>query len=246
MTFPPAITPWDLLKYKRIPNIFMIYRIALRKELRSKNITISRKDVSVLASSLWKKEPDFVKEKYKEIEIEAKKLKKLRKQYTMSLQQGNPSAVEQQISFENLMNSFDIVNSTIPISNSPDIVQLNSLDAVQLNSSHNAQDINLTNPISNSLNSFDQIVPNAFCQVSNENFSAYPPYSQQESSSFTFDIEQRVRNLEQQFQILNNHNRYDTDTFTVGMNIETRVQILEQERDLFIQTLINLNSSLGN
>nr|ANQ32325.1 MATA-HMG [Rhizophagus irregularis] len=66
--FPPNITAQELLKYKLIPNPFIIYRIALKIECKSKNITIERKFVSNIASNLWKSEPASVKNTYKEIE----------------------------------------------------------------------------------------------------------------------------------------------------------------------------------
>jgi len=70
--FPPNITAHELLKYKSIPNPFIIYRIAVKMECKSKNITIERKSVSNIASSLWKSEPAIVKNTYKEIENDAK------------------------------------------------------------------------------------------------------------------------------------------------------------------------------
>ncbi|CAB4495238.1 hypothetical protein RhiirA5_497419 [Rhizophagus irregularis] len=70
--FPPNITAHELLKYKSIPSPFIIYRIAVRMECKSKNITIERKFVSNIASNLWKSEPAIVKNTYKEIENDAK------------------------------------------------------------------------------------------------------------------------------------------------------------------------------
>ncbi|CAB4417284.1 unnamed protein product [Rhizophagus irregularis] len=70
--FPPIITAHELLNYKSVPNHFIIYRIAVKMECKSKNIIIERKFVSNIASILWKSEPASVKNTYKEIENDAK------------------------------------------------------------------------------------------------------------------------------------------------------------------------------
>ncbi|RIA83297.1 hypothetical protein C1645_468800 [Glomus cerebriforme] len=75
--FPPHITVQEIIRStkenaKKIPNTFLIYRMAFTKELKSRNISYSLSEVSIYASLLWKEEPEYVKNAYKKLEVEAK------------------------------------------------------------------------------------------------------------------------------------------------------------------------------
>src|SRR6266542_3709456 len=79
--FPPLITPEEIVQQKnkqpkstkptKFPNSFIIYRNEISKKLKSQKIKLTRDKVSNLASRLWKTEPAYVKNVYKEISREA-------------------------------------------------------------------------------------------------------------------------------------------------------------------------------
>ncbi|KAF0494461.1 MATA-HMG [Gigaspora margarita] len=85
MPFPPQITPEDLMNCKtrklpsKPPNAFFIYRKAYTKELIKRNLRFKMTDVSPWVSISWKCEPEEVKNKYKEIAKEVRKLYKISK-----------------------------------------------------------------------------------------------------------------------------------------------------------------------
>jgi hypothetical protein len=77
--FPPKITPKDLIVHKkngdmpsRSPNAFMIYRKLFVDELHNEGHYLPMTTASSMASSSWKKEPDFVKQEYRRLASEAK------------------------------------------------------------------------------------------------------------------------------------------------------------------------------
>ncbi|PKK71191.1 hypothetical protein RhiirC2_865757 [Rhizophagus irregularis] len=72
--FPPQITAEEVLdrgkdkERRKAPNNFIIYRMALAKELKSQNISnINLINISALAALKWNNEPDEVKQAYKDI-----------------------------------------------------------------------------------------------------------------------------------------------------------------------------------
>ncbi|CAG8487431.1 5301_t:CDS:1 [Scutellospora calospora] len=79
--YPPPISAGELIFHKkngevpaRAPNAFLIYRRVYVKELQAKNYAFKMTDVSSMASSSWKLEPDWVKDEYLRIAGEAKNL----------------------------------------------------------------------------------------------------------------------------------------------------------------------------
>ncbi|CAG8473539.1 11025_t:CDS:1 [Acaulospora colombiana] len=77
--FPPSITVDELIKkhiqkgtvdVNRVSNAFFIYRNAYNREAMKLGFML--KDVSRLAGSAWKSEPEYVKEHYKRMETEIK------------------------------------------------------------------------------------------------------------------------------------------------------------------------------
>jgi hypothetical protein len=191
LPFPPIITVKDLQSSKKIPNSFIIYRMALRKYVKSKNIIINRKRVSSLASRLWKLESDVVKSAYKKLGNDAKILRNNSQEdatvtpaaisgenyFTSSSalsQQENLSSLENQPSFETLTTlTTPILDSSVPDTN---IVQCAQILEQQPLFCHN--DGNLIE-----LNDY-----------SNENYSAC-------LQQFTNGIDQRVQILEQKFNV---------------------------------------------
>ncbi|CAB4386969.1 unnamed protein product [Rhizophagus irregularis] len=218
-SFPPIITAHKLLKYKSIPNPFILYRLAVRMECKSKNITIERKFVSKIAGILWKSEPASVKNTYKGIEIDAKIL------HNIMIQRENGS-VTSSISSNNIF---------IP---SPPLLQ----QEIPLSYFTPEQQFNLT-PLVLNLSDF---VPEQSCQVSINNEACFP-YLPQENP-FTLGIEQRVQTLEENFyafyQILNKSGYHVIETVVTGSgtnnyaNIKQRIQILELQKNSFYQTLV--------
>ena len=78
-TFPIPISAEDLIKKdgevpSRSPNAFLIYRRVVIKELQAQNLSYKMTDISSMAASFWKLEPDHVKKAYLEIAIEAKNM----------------------------------------------------------------------------------------------------------------------------------------------------------------------------
>src|SRR2546423_12355948 len=77
--FPPVISAHDLIpsdisnksEIVRIPNAFIAYRMALVRELKSRNIAYHRSNVSSLASRLWAEEPENVKDTYRKMTTDA-------------------------------------------------------------------------------------------------------------------------------------------------------------------------------
>ncbi|PKY43959.1 hypothetical protein RhiirA4_458100 [Rhizophagus irregularis] len=219
--FPPIITAHELLNYKSVPNHFIIYRIAVRMECKSKNITIERKNVSSIASNLWKSEPAIVKNTYKEIENDAKIL------YNIMIQQENGSVTSS--------------SNNIFIPSPPLLQQENPFSYFTPE-----QQSNLTPLV---LNPSDLVPEQSPCQVSNNNEACFP-YLPQENP-FTHGsliIEQRVQTLEENFyafyQILIGSGYHVIDTVVTGSgtnnyaNIKQRVQILELQKNSFYQTLV--------
>nr|ANQ32526.1 MATA-HMG [Rhizophagus irregularis] len=83
--FPPQITAEEILdrnktkERKKVPNKFMIYRMAYAKELKTQNISnINSFNISVLAASRWSSEPDEVKQAYKDISNRVRQLEIIR------------------------------------------------------------------------------------------------------------------------------------------------------------------------
>ncbi|CAG8664837.1 19027_t:CDS:1 [Dentiscutata erythropus] len=82
LPFPPQIVPEDLMNCKtrklpsKPPNAFFIYRKVYTKELIKRNLRFKMTDVSPWVSISWKREPEDVKNKYKEIAKEVRKLYK--------------------------------------------------------------------------------------------------------------------------------------------------------------------------
>ncbi|CAG8503488.1 uncharacterized protein OCT59_010253 [Rhizophagus irregularis] len=221
--FPPNITAYELLNYKSVPNPFIIYRIAVRMECKSKNITIERKNVSNIASNLWKSEPAIVKNTYKEIEIDAKIL------HNIMIQQENGSVTS------------SISSNNIFIPSPPLLQQENPFSYFTPE-----QQSNLTPLV---LYPSDLVPEQSPCQVSNNNEACFP-YLPQENP-FTHGsliIEQRVQTLEENFyafyQILNESGYHVIETVVTGSgtnnyaNIKQRIQILELQKNLFYQTLV--------
>ncbi|KAG9307060.1 hypothetical protein G9A89_016888 [Geosiphon pyriformis] len=104
--FPPAISPEELLanaikkinqgrKPSKIPNAFMVYRLVLQKEYAHFNNIPDMCALSAVASKLWKREPEYVKAKYEEIVLGAKKLldKIVNAPRPFEILQEDPSAV---------------------------------------------------------------------------------------------------------------------------------------------------------
>ncbi|CAG8734478.1 10118_t:CDS:1 [Gigaspora margarita] len=76
--FPPKINPRDLITLlpdgnvpTRTPNAFIIYRKALIEAIRAEGHNLPMSSISSIASKQWHKEPDFVKNEYKRLAIEA-------------------------------------------------------------------------------------------------------------------------------------------------------------------------------
>ncbi|RIA83296.1 hypothetical protein C1645_786735 [Glomus cerebriforme] len=68
--FPPVITAQDLIQSNdatRVPNSFIAYRMALVREYKLKNVSCNRSEISSRASRLWKEEPDYIKNTYKNL-----------------------------------------------------------------------------------------------------------------------------------------------------------------------------------
>ncbi|CAB4415715.1 unnamed protein product [Rhizophagus irregularis] len=72
--YPPQITAEEVFdrnkdrERKKVPNSFMVYRMALIKELKTQNISNNNSfNISVLAASRWSSELDEVKQAYKDI-----------------------------------------------------------------------------------------------------------------------------------------------------------------------------------
>ncbi|RGB29325.1 hypothetical protein C1646_795606 [Rhizophagus diaphanus] len=222
--FPPNITAHELLKYKSIPNTFIIYRIAVRMECKSKNITIERKFVSSIASNLWKSEPAIVKNTYKEIENDAKIL------HNIMIQQENGSVTS------------SISRNNIFLPSSPLLQQENPFSYSTPEQQSKFE--NLTPLV---LNPSDLVPKQSSYQVSNNN-EAYFPYLPQENT-FThgsLNIEQRVQTLEENFyafcQILIESGYHVIETVVAGSihyaDIEQRIKILELQKNSFYQTLV--------
>ncbi|CAG8503473.1 5025_t:CDS:1 [Cetraspora pellucida] len=82
LPFPPQINPEDLMNCKtrklpsKPPNAFFIYRKVYTKELIKRNLRFKMTDVSPWVSISWKREPEEVKNKYKEIAKDVRKLYK--------------------------------------------------------------------------------------------------------------------------------------------------------------------------
>ncbi|CAG8489043.1 18273_t:CDS:1 [Dentiscutata erythropus] len=79
--YPPPISARELIFQKkngevpaRAPNAFLIYRRVYVKQLQAQNYAFKMTDVSSMASSSWKSEPDWVKDEYLRIAGEAKNL----------------------------------------------------------------------------------------------------------------------------------------------------------------------------
>ncbi|CAG8683843.1 2252_t:CDS:1 [Funneliformis mosseae] len=86
-TFPPTLTANDLInnvnksntfnksRAKTFPNAFIVYRIALTKEYRNKNIKLPRMGpFSKIAKKSWEKESQDVKDVYHKLSEDAKSL----------------------------------------------------------------------------------------------------------------------------------------------------------------------------
>ncbi|RIB21169.1 hypothetical protein C2G38_1126578 [Gigaspora rosea] len=79
--YPPSISARELIFHKkngevpaRAPNAFLIYRRVYVKQLQAENYAFKMTDVSSMASSSWKSEPEWVKDEYMRIAGEAKNL----------------------------------------------------------------------------------------------------------------------------------------------------------------------------
>jgi len=80
--FPPNVNPMDLIKprkdgrpRKRCANYFLIYRIQFAEALRANGCTTPlMTDISTMAGDAWKEEPEFVRQYYKDVANEVKKL----------------------------------------------------------------------------------------------------------------------------------------------------------------------------
>ncbi|CAG8819517.1 4768_t:CDS:1 [Gigaspora margarita] len=79
--YPPSISARELIFHKkngevpaRAPNAFLIYRRVYVKQLQAQNYAFKMTDVSSMASSSWKSEPNWVKDEYMRIAGEAKNL----------------------------------------------------------------------------------------------------------------------------------------------------------------------------
>ncbi|CAI2176561.1 17848_t:CDS:1 [Funneliformis geosporum] len=80
--FPPKVNPIDLVKprkdgkpRKRCANYFLIYRIQFAEALRANGCTTPlMTDISTMAGDAWKEEPEFVRQYYKDVANEVKKL----------------------------------------------------------------------------------------------------------------------------------------------------------------------------
>ena len=121
--FPPKISVHDLLSRtesadmknnKRIPNAFIIYRMALSRELASKNYKVSLSQISTMASNMWKNELDEVKQAYIKLSNDAKALYK-------DLQKKNNTMVEA-ANNEDSSNILDLCNNAI--TNDPGVNQI--------------------------------------------------------------------------------------------------------------------------
>ncbi|RIA90897.1 hypothetical protein C1645_822724 [Glomus cerebriforme] len=81
--YPPVITAQDLIptgissnrtETMRVPNAFIAYRMALVRQLKSQKVVCHRSNVSSLASRLWAKESEDVKNTYRKMVTDAQML----------------------------------------------------------------------------------------------------------------------------------------------------------------------------
>src|SRR5438270_5163370 len=71
--FPPTIAVQDLVPTSnaKVPNAFIVYRMALSRELKVQNVSYDRSRISSIASRLWAEEPENVKNTYKQLVADA-------------------------------------------------------------------------------------------------------------------------------------------------------------------------------
>ncbi|CAG8539562.1 7642_t:CDS:1 [Ambispora leptoticha] len=80
--FPPKLTAEELTsiarrnvrkagKAAKIPNVFLVYRIEVKNQLAQNKLYPGMRELSTIASNLWKQEPEYVKAEYNRIMVDA-------------------------------------------------------------------------------------------------------------------------------------------------------------------------------
>ncbi|KAG9294390.1 hypothetical protein G9A89_001895 [Geosiphon pyriformis] len=140
-TYPPLLTINDLIsrvtRKGRIPtkppNAFIIYRKNYTFEIKTKKISIDMSQVSSIVGQLWKEEPEFVKNAYKDLARDAKDIfnKRFNSNYASlenPFESFNPLDTQ---NFEDIMNP--LLDEMIVTDHTPGIFTLNNQPLLPLN-----------------------------------------------------------------------------------------------------------------